>query len=135
MILHNSLHYLTTIMKLMTPFCYSLSQTLETFSQLMPFRSMFLFNATYDFRSSRPEVFCKKGILKISQNLQENACATVSFEACTLIKKENLAQVFSCEYCEILRRPFYVEHLPWLLLRLQKTSDFLIFSWGIEWKH
>ena len=50
-----------------------------------------------DFRSSRPEVFCKKGILKISQNLQENTCATVSFEACTLIKKENLAQVFSCE--------------------------------------
>ena len=58
-----------------------------------------------DFRSSRPEVFCKKGILKISQNLQENTCATVSFEACNLIKKENLAQVFSCEYCEILRTP------------------------------
>ena len=88
-----------------------------------------------DFRSSRPEVFCKKGILKISQNLQENTSATVSFEACNLIKKENLAQVFSCEYCEILRTSFFIEHLPWLLLRLQKTSDFLIFSWGIEWKH
>ena len=88
-----------------------------------------------DFRSSRPKVFCKKGILKILQNLQENTCATVSFEACNLIKKENLAQVFSCEYCEILRTPFFIEHLPWLLLRLQKTSDFLIFSWGTEWKH
>ena len=31
------------------------------------------------FRSSRPEVFCKKGFLKISQNSQENTCARVSF--------------------------------------------------------
>ena len=30
-------------------------------------------------RSRRPEVFCKKVILKISQNFQENTCARVSF--------------------------------------------------------
>ena len=30
-----------------------------------------------NFRSSRPEVFCKKVFLKISQNSQENTCARV----------------------------------------------------------
>ena len=30
-------------------------------------------------RSSRPEVFCKKGVLEISQHSQENACARASF--------------------------------------------------------
>ena len=38
-------------------------------------------------RSSRPEAFCKK--------------------ACNFIKKESLAQVFSCEFCEILRALFF----------------------------
>ena len=33
-----------------------------------------------DDRSSRPKVFCKKGVLfEISQNSQEKACARVSF--------------------------------------------------------
>ena len=30
-------------------------------------------------RSSRPELFCKKGVLRISQNSQESTCARVSF--------------------------------------------------------
>ena len=32
----------------------------------------------YSFRSSRPDVFCKKGVLEISQNSQENTCAGVA---------------------------------------------------------
>ena len=32
-----------------------------------------------EVRSSRPEVFCKKVFLEISQNSQENACAKASF--------------------------------------------------------
>ena len=35
-----------------------------------------------------------------------------------LIKKEALQQVFSCEFCEILRTLFVTEHLRWLLLIL-----------------
>ena len=31
------------------------------------------------YRSSRPEVFCKKVLLEIPQNSQENTCARVSF--------------------------------------------------------
>ena len=46
----------------------------------------------------------------ISQNLQENACARVSFiiklHASGFIKKETLAQVFSCEFCEIFKNTF-----------------------------
>ena len=37
--------------------------------------------------------------LEISQNSQENICAEL--EAYNFIKKENLAQVFSCKFCEI----------------------------------
>ena len=36
--------------------------------------------------------------------------------AFNLIKKEPLAQVFSCEFCEISKNTFSYEHLWWLLL-------------------
>ena len=54
--------------------------------------------------------------LEISQNSQENTCARVSFsiklrKACNFIKKETLAQVFFCEFCEISRNNFFTEHL------------------------
>ena len=49
----------------------------------------------------------KKVLLEISQNLQENTCARVSeAEACNFSKKETLAQVFSCEFCEISKNTF-----------------------------
>ena len=46
----------------------------------------------------------KKVFLEILQNSQENNCARVSF---FFIKKETLAQVFSCEFCEISKNTFY----------------------------
>ena len=55
--------------------------------------------------------------LQNSQNLQENTCATVSFliklqaSACNFFKKETLAQVFPCEFCEISKNTFFTEHL------------------------
>ena len=53
---------------------------------------------------------------KISQNSQENACARVSFLTKLLaslhfIKKDTLAQVFSCEFCETDKNAFFTEHL------------------------
>ena len=39
------------------------------------------------------------------KNLQENTC--VRPEACNFIKKETLAQVFSCEFCEISKNTFF----------------------------
>ena len=54
----------------------------------------------------------KKVFLEISQNSQENTCARASFlivagGACNFIKKETLAQVFSCEFCEISKNTFF----------------------------
>ena len=34
-----------------------------------------------------------------------------SFQVCNFIKKETLAQVFSCEFCEISKNTFFTEHL------------------------
>ena len=58
-------------------------------------------------RCSVKEVF-----LEISQNSQENTSGRVSFliklrsKACNFIKKEALAEVFSCEFCEISKNTF-----------------------------
>ena len=54
----------------------------------------------------------KKVFLEISQNPQENTCTRFSFliklqtQACNFIKKENLAHMFSCEFCEISKNTF-----------------------------
>ena len=37
-------------------------------------------------------------------------------EACNFIKKETLAQVFSCEFYEISKNTFFIEYLWWLRL-------------------
>ena len=49
-----------------------------------------------------------KVFLEISQNSQENACA----KGVNFIKKETLAQEFSCELCEISRNMFSYRTLP-----------------------
>ena len=62
---------------------------------------------TFKRQNQPPEVFCKKKkILKISQNSQENTCATVSF-----LKKKTLGQAFSCEFWEISKNAFFTEQL------------------------
>ena len=50
-------------------------------------------------RSSVEKVFFKK-----SQNSEEKTCARVSFLIKLFIKKETLAQVFFCEFCEISKK-------------------------------
>ena len=57
----------------------------------------------HQYRSSHTEVFCKEVFKEISQNSQENTCARVCF---FFIKKETLAEVFSCEFCEISENTF-----------------------------
>ena len=65
--------------------------------------------------------------LEISQNSQKKTCASVSFvlrpEACNYIKDENLARVFSCEFCKISKNTFFTEHLRWLFLSLDIFSN------------
>ena len=66
----------------------------------------------WPFWSSCPEVFCKKGVLEILQNSQENACTRDSFLIklqANFINEESLARVFSCKFWEktpFLKTPF-----------------------------
>ena len=61
---------------------------------------------------------------EILQNSLENTSARVSFliklhtSACNFINKETLAQVFSCEFCEISKNTFFTETSGRLLLVL-----------------
>ena len=56
------------------------------------------------YKSSCPEVFSKKGILRDFAKFTGNTCAGVSFliklqpEVRNFIQKEAVAQVFSCEF-------------------------------------
>ena len=73
-------------------------------------------------RTNHQRCSVKTLLLKISQNSKENTCSRVSIlielqaEVYNFIKKETLAQVFSCEFCEIFKNTFFIEHLWWLLL-------------------
>ena len=65
-----------------------------------------------------PEVFWKKDILRnftkftgkhLCQSLFFNKVAGLRPE--TLLKKETLAQVFSCKFCQISKNAFFTEYL------------------------
>ena len=59
----------------------------------------------------------KKVFLKIWQNSQENTVSETSFfkscwpEACNVLKKATLTQVFSCKFCEIFKNTFFTEDI------------------------
>ena len=63
-------------------------------------------------RSSLPEVFCKKGVLRnFAKFTGKHLCQSLFFNkvaggACNFIKKETLTQVFSGEFCEISKNTF-----------------------------
>ena len=65
-------------------------------------------------RSSSPEVFCNKSVLRNFEKFAwKHPCQNPFFNkvagaACNFIKKETLAQVFSCEFCELFKN---IEHL------------------------
>ena len=41
-------------------------------------------------------------------------------EPCNFIKTETLLLVFSCEFCNISKNTFFIEHLQWLLLYMER---------------
>ena len=64
-------------------------------------------------RSSRTEVFRKKGILRnFAKFTGKHLCQSLFFnkvagnQACNIIKKESLVQVFSCEFCGVSKNTF-----------------------------
>ena len=75
-------------------------------------------------------------LLKISQNSEENTCVGVSIlinlhtSALQLYqKKETSTQLFSCEFCEFLRTPFFQNTSEQLLLKIKLLkTKFLIHA-------
>ena len=91
-------------------------------------------NCCIPYKSSHRRCSLKKKVfLKILQNSQENTYVRVSFltklqawglRATNFIKKETLAQFFSCEFCKIFENLFYRTPLedcfwPYLWLKLK----------------
>ena len=80
-------------------------------------------------RSSRPEVFCKKAVLRnFAKFTGKDLCQRLFFNKVSglrlqLYLKRDLAQVFSCEFCEIFKKTFFIEHLQWLLLKQLRVSS------------
>ena len=77
------------------------------------------------YRSSRPDVFCEKGVLKnfakftgihLCQRLFFNKVA--GLRPGTLLKKRLWHRWFPVNFAKILRTPFLTEYLWWLLLSL-----------------
>ena len=69
---------------------------------------------TLTVKLSPPEVFYKKDVLRnFAKFIGKHLCQGLFFNkvSCNFIKKETLAQVFSCEFCEIPKNTFFTEHL------------------------
>ena len=68
-------------------------------------------------RSSHQRCSVEKGVLRnFAKFTGKHLCQSLFFNkvaglACNFIKKETLAQVFSCEFCEISKNTFFTEHL------------------------
>ena len=87
------------------------------------------------YRSSRPEVICKKGVLRnfakhkgkhLHQSLFSNKAADLG--PATLLKKKTVAQVFSCEYCEISKKTFSYRTPPVAAPEYSKERDYSVKS-------
>ena len=79
-------------------------------------------------KSSRPEMFCKKGILRIFAKITgKHLCQSllinkvVALRPATLSKKRLLHRCFPVNFAKLLGTPFVTENLRWLLLHHATT--------------
>ena len=72
------------------------------------------------YRSSRPEVFCKKGVLRnLAKFTEKHLCQSLFFSCrrpATLLKKRPWHRRFPVNFVKFLRTHFIIEHVWWLLL-------------------
>ena len=83
-------------------------------------------------RSSRPEVFCKKSVLRnFAKFTRKHLCQSLLFNKglrlATLLKKRLWRRCFLVNFTKFLRKPFLTEHLWWLLLYLDLIFFFKSF--------
>ena len=76
-------------------------------------------------RSSRPEVFCQRSVLRIFANFTgKHQCQTLflikvpDLRLETLLKKRLWHRCFPLNSAKFLRTPFFIEQLWWLLLQI-----------------
>ena len=88
-------------------------------------RKKLFHTSSYIYRSSRPEVFCKKGVLRnFTKFTGKRLCQNLFFskatglKPATLLKKRPWHWCFPVNFTKFLRKPFYLEHLWWLLLHI-----------------
>ena len=81
-------------------------------------------------RSSRQEVFCKKGVLRNFAKLTgKHLCQSLFFNIVaglrptTFLKKRLGHRCFSLNFAKFLRTPFLTEHLRWLPLYLEVKNQ------------
>ena len=80
--------------------------------EMLLFKTGKMTNKKQTQRSSRPDVFCKKGFLRnFAKFIGKHLCQSLYFNkvaglACNCIKIETLALVFSYEFCEICENTF-----------------------------
>ena len=74
-------------------------------------------------RSSRPEVFCKKGVLRnFAKFTGKHLWRSLFFNKvpgltpATLLAKRLWHRCFPVNFVKFLRTPFFIEHLWWLLV-------------------
>ena len=70
----------------------------------------------HSYRSSHRRCSVGKGVLRnFTKFTGKHLCQSLYFNkvagACNFIKIEALAQVFSCEFCEISKNTFFTEHI------------------------
>ena len=91
------------------------------------------------FRSSFPEVFCKKGVLRnfakftgkyLCQSLFFNK--VVGLRPATLLKKRLKHRCFPVNFAKFLTTPFPTEHLWWLLLTQKMRKKYLDWQWKVH---
>ena len=94
-------------------------------SQPASWRKKLFHTSSFIYRSSRPEVFCKNGVLRnfakltgkyLCQNLSFNKVA--GLRPVTLLKKRPWHWCFPMNFTKFLGTPFYIEHLWWMLLHI-----------------
>ena len=79
------------------------------------------------FKSSRPKMLCKKGVLEIFVKLTgKNLCRIFYFcslRPAMLLKKKLRHRCFPVNFSKFLKTHFFVELLRWLLLLILKPLD------------
>ena len=79
-------------------------------------------------------MFCKNGVLRNFAKFtrkhlcQRHVLIKLQVEVCNFIKKETLAQVFSCEFCQISKNTFFRRLPPMSASELLKKCYFKLFQ-------